>query len=287
MKHTEYSWELAGKKVFAQSWMPEKDPVAIINLVHGLGEHSGRYSRWAGLFAGAGYGVVSTDLFGHGKTEGRIGHVKTYQLLLDQVDLLLAESEMNYPGIPRILYGHSMGGNIAINYAISKDPPFSALIASSPWLRLVIPVSALERVGSRVANSIVPGLVIRAKGLGAEKLSHDPDHWDSVRNDPLVHRKVSIRYAHEMMKQGENAISHGSRIKKPFLLMHGDADEITSNAASTEFMAGTPDTARLKIWEGLRHELHNELEHKDVFKFVVDWIGSLKPAGGQTTNREE
>lgn len=276
MIHTEYEWSLEGKKVFAQSWQSDTEPKAIINLIHGMGEHSGRYERWGGLFADAGYALISTDLFGHGKTEGRIGHINSYQSLLDQVDMMLAKSEEMFPGIPRILYGQSMGGNIAINYAISKNPPISALIAASPWLRLVIPVSGVEKAFSRVFNSLAPGLRVKAKGLGAEKLSDDPEHWESVRNDPGCHRKISAKYAYEIMKMGEYAIGHASRINKPFLLMHGSGDEITSHKASEEFSRNSSERTQLKIWEGFRHEMHNMLEHKEVFNYILNWLEAQK-----------
>jgi alpha-beta hydrolase superfamily lysophospholipase len=276
MIHTEYNWLLTGKRIFAQSWVPERTPKASINLIHGLGEHSGRYSRWGSLFAEKGYALTAMDLFGNGQTEGKQGHIKSYQSLLDQVDLMLQESEKNFPGAPRILYGHSMGGNIAINYGISKDPPVSGLIATSPWLRLVIPVSTIEKVFSKVANSLAPGMRIKAKGLGAEKLSRDPEHWADVRSDPLVHRKISARYVYEIMNMGEYALGNVPKINKPFLLMHGNADEITSHKASEELGSIIPDKIRLKIWDGLRHEMHNEPEYKEVFNYVVDWIEGLK-----------
>lgn len=276
MEHAEYEWILDGRKVFAQAWGPDKDPKGVVCLLHGMGEHSGRYARWGSLFAGSGYVLLAMDLFGHGKTEGKTGHVRSYSLLLDQVDLMLEKAKELFPGIPRILYGHSMGGNIAINYAISKDPPVSALIASSPWLRLVIPVSKAEKVFSRIGNSLFPGLRIKARGLSAELLSQDPEHWADLRSDPLVHRRISPRYAYEMMRQGEYALKHVYRINKPFLLMHGNADEITSYKASEEFVASTSDRSRFKIWEGLRHELHNEPQYKAVFRYVLDWLGELQ-----------
>jgi alpha-beta hydrolase superfamily lysophospholipase len=276
MEHREYEWNLDDKKVFAQAWLPEKDPGGIVNLIHGMGEHSGRYSRWGNLFADSGYALFAMDLFGHGKTEGKKGHVKSYQLLLDQVDLMLRKTEELFPGIPRILYGHSMGGNIAINYAISKAPAISALIASSPWLRLVIPVSLAEQIFSKFANSLMPGLRVKAKGIGAERLSHDPEHWEDLRSDPLMHRLISARYAYEVINRGEYALKHVYRINKPFLLMHGNADEVTSHKASEAFVANTSAGTQLKIWEGLRHELHNEIEYKEVFAYVLQWIQGLK-----------
>jgi alpha-beta hydrolase superfamily lysophospholipase len=116
---------------------------------------------------------------------------------------------------------------------------------------------------------------MKAKGVGAERLSHDPDHWESVRNDPQVHRKITARYAWEVLNQGEYALRHVYRINKPFLLMHGDADEITSHRASEEFVANTSDRTKLKIWEGLRHEVHNEFEYMEVFGYVLGWIEGL------------
>jgi alpha-beta hydrolase superfamily lysophospholipase len=276
MQHKEYRWELDGKKVFAQAWLPGTEPRAIINLIHGLGEHSGRYAHWGKLFAEEGFAMLGMDLFGNGQTEGRTAHVRNYQLLLDQVDLMLARAEENFPGVPRILYGHSLGGNIAINYAISKDPPVSALIASSPWLRLSFRISPVERSAVRIVNAIVPGLRIGAKGVHAERLSHDPEHWEDVRQDPLNHNKISIRYLHEVITMGEYAIENASRLNIPFLLIHGDADEITSHKASEELVANISGKAKLKIWEGLRHELHNEFEQKEVFRYVKEWIGGLQ-----------
>jgi alpha-beta hydrolase superfamily lysophospholipase len=272
MTHTEYEWMLDGKTVFAQSWLPENEPGAVIVMIHGLGEHSGRYEFWAKLFTEAGYGFLTTDLIGHGRTEGKTGHTKSYQLLLDQVDLLISKSGELFPGIPRVLYGHSMGGNIVINYAIAKDPPINALIASSPWLRLVNPVGGIEKIFTQVFNAIAPALTVKAGRVGAEKLSRNPEHWEDVRSDPVVHRKVSVRYGHEIIKYGEHALRNASRINKPFLLMHGDADEITSHKASEELASRSPEKTRLKIWEGLRHELHNELENREVFKYILSWL---------------
>ena len=272
MTHTEYTWQLAGKRIFAQAWIPGTQPRAVVILLHGLGEHSGRYGRWGSLFNSAGYALLSSDLFGHGRTEGKKGHVKSYQLLLDQVDLMMEKSREIFPDIPRILYGQSMGGNIAINYAISKDPPVSALIVSSPWLKLVVPESPLKKMLAKAVNAIFPGLRIKAGRVGAELLSHDPEHWADVRSDPLVHNLVSLRYACEMMTRGEYALRHVYKINKPFLLMHGSGDGITSHKASEDFVANTSERTHLKIWEGLRHELHNELEYREVFQYIINWL---------------
>jgi alpha-beta hydrolase superfamily lysophospholipase len=276
MIHTEYEWlSQENKRVYAQSWLPDDQLKGIICLIHGLGEHSGRYARWAELFVQAGYGMLAPDLPGHGRTEGRKAYVKSYQILLDQVDLVLQQAEILFPGIPRILYGHSMGGNIVINYAISRDSPIKALIASAPWLRLTFKVSPVELFFGKIMNSLIPRVRFKRKGTKAENLSHNPEHWADVRSDPLNHSLVTGRYFWIIHQQGEYAMENANRINKPFLLMHGRDDKVTSPKASEEFTAGSGDQTLFKIWEGLYHELHWEFEYKDVGKFVIEWLEGL------------
>ena len=178
MIHTEYDWLSQEKKqVYAQSWLPDDQLKGIICLIHGLGEHSGRYARWAELFAQAGYGMLAPDLPGHGRTEGRKAYIQSYEVLLDHVDLVLQQAETLFPGIPRILYGHSMGGNIVINYAMYREAPVKALIVSSPWLRLTFRVTALDLALGKLMNKLLPRVRFKRKGTQPENLSHNPDHW--------------------------------------------------------------------------------------------------------------
>lgn len=276
MLHTEYEWQsLEKKRIFAQSWIPESALKGIICLVHGLGEHSGRYARWAEQFVLAGYGMMAVDLPGHGRTEGRKAYVKDYDTLLDCVDLLLSKSEELFPDVPRILYGHSMGGNIAINYAILRDAPYKGLIASSPWLRLTFRVSPQELAMGKLMNTLFPRVRFKRKGTNTERLSHDPEHWADVRFDPLNHGMVTGRYFWIIHQHGEYALKHAGRIKMPFLLMHGGDDQVTSPEASEELAAGCGDQTRFKRWDGLYHELHWEFEYKEVAKYVINWLDSL------------
>jgi len=276
MIHTEYEWLSREKKrVYAQSWLPDNQLKGIICLIHGLGEHSGRYSRWAELFTREGYGMLAPDLAGHGRTEGRRAYVQSYQVLLDQVDLVLVQAEKLFPGVPRILYGHSMGGNIVLNYAISREAPIKALIASSPWLRLTFRVTPLDLALGKIMNNLFPRVRFKRKGTRAEALSHNPEHWEDVRADPLNHGMVTGRYFWIIYQQGEYALANANKIKQPFLLMHGTDDKVTSPKASEEFAASSGEQTLLKLWDGLYHELHWEFEYKDVGKYVIDWLETL------------
>jgi alpha-beta hydrolase superfamily lysophospholipase len=276
MKHEEYEWLAQDKKqVYAQSWLPDGQMKGIICLVHGLGEHSGRYARWAGQFVPSGYGMLASDLPGHGRTKGRKAYVESYLALLAHVDLVLEKAEKRFPGVPRILYGHSMGGNIAINYVISKNAQVRALIASSPWLRLTFRVSPLELALGRFMNRFLPRVRFKRKGTNAERLSHDPEHWADVRSDPLNHRMVTGRYFWIIHQYGEYAMNHAGRISMPVLLMHGSEDEITSPEASEDFAAGCGEKAHIRIWDGFYHELHWEFEYEDVAKYIIGWLENL------------
>lgn len=275
MIHTEYEWiSQEKKKIFAQSWVPEGKMTGVINLIHGLGEHSGRYERWASLFVEKGWGMLTCDLIGNGRSEGKRGHVKNYQVLMNQIDLLLQKSDELFPGTPRILYGHSMGGNLVINYAISKDPGTIALIATSPWLKLVIPITSVQQILIRTLNTLLPGLSTKWP-KNPENLTHDPEIWAELQDDPLNHGYVSARLLSEIIKHGLFALRHVYKINKPFLLMHGSGDKITSHKTSKDFVSNTSERTRLKIWEGLRHELHNEFEYREVFDYVFEWIKGL------------
>jgi alpha-beta hydrolase superfamily lysophospholipase len=276
MIHTEYEWLSQEKKqVFAQSWLPDDHPKGIICLIHGLGEHSGRYERWAELFMQAGYGMLIPDLPGHGQTEGRKAYVKDYNNLLDCVDLLLGKSEELFPGVPRILYGHSMGGNIVINYAISREAHLKGLIASSPWLRLTFRVTSMDLALGKFMSRVFPRLRFNRKGTNTERLSQDPEHWADVRSDPLNHGLVTGRYFWIIHKQGEYALAHADKIKQPFLLMHGTDDKVTSPKASEEFAAASGDQTKFKLWNGLYHELHWEFEYKEVGNYIIDWLDAI------------
>ncbi len=276
MIHTEYEWLSQEKKqVYAQSWLPDDHLKGIICPIHGLGEHSGRYARWAELFVKAGYGMLAPDLPGHGRTEGRKAFVQSYPVLLDHVDLILEQADKLFPGVPRILYGHSMGGNIVINYAITREAPIRALIATSPWLRLTFRVSRLELALGKFMNSVFPRIRFKSKGTNTERLSHDPEVWADVRADPLNHGMVTGRYFWIIHQQGEYAMANANKIKQPFLLMHGGDDKITSPKASEEFAAASGDQTQFKLWDGLYHELHWEFEYKDVGKYVIEWLEAL------------
>jgi len=246
-------------------------------MVHGLGEHIGRYDHWAQRFVKNGVGFIGYDQRGHGHSDGKHGSPKKAALLVNDARMMVAETRKNYPGIPVIMYGHSMGGNIAINYVISETETVDALIVTSPWLKLAHPPTKFMYSIVSLLNTIAPGLKLN-NGLNPAHISHIQSEVEAYVNDPMVHPKISAGLFASLDLAGQHALRNVYKINCPFLLMHGTGDQITSWRASEEFVMNTSDRTRLKLWDGAYHELHNEPEREEVFNYILDWLKENKLA---------
>lgn len=276
MQHQEYEWTSKdSRKLFGQSWSPEKEGDITIMMVHGLGEHSGRYQRWAELFVEKSYNFISVDFRGHGRSEGKRGHARTFERMLDDIDVLIRESAKIFPGSKLVMYGHSMGGNLALNHVIMRNYPLDALIVTSPWLRLTRPPSDPVLVMAGILNRVIPSLQI-PNGLNPDDISHDPEVVRHYTKDPLNHNRISLKLFFELYNGGYHALRNVYKINCPFLIMHGTGDNITSHKASETYVLNTNNRTHLKLWEGQYHELHNELIYKDVFQYIINWLSGYK-----------
>jgi len=289
MAHIEFTKQSPDNLAFYfQGWQPEGAPKAVICLVHGLGEHTGRYAHVAATLNAAGYAVLGFDLRGHGKSEGLRGHTPTYDALMDDIGRLLDEAEARYPGKPRFLYGHSLGGNLVLNYALrrhltpiplssqergggGRGASVTGVISTSPGLRVATPPPALQVLLAKVMNKLNPGMQM-ANGLALDGLARDPEVIRAYTSDPLVHNKISVRLALGMLEAGEWALAHAAEFPVPLLLVHGSADKLTSAAASQEFAAKVRGDCTLRIWDGFYHETHNEPEKAEVLGDMVEWL---------------
>jgi acylglycerol lipase len=278
MNHIEFTRRSPDKlKFYFQGWEPEAALRAVVCLVHGLGEHTGRYAHVAAALTAAGYAVLGFDLRGHGKSEGLRGHTPSYDTLMDDISRLLDEVAQRYPGKPRFLYGHSLGGNLVLNYTLKRKPQLAGVVATSPLIRTTNPAPAVKITLGKLMYKLQPGMTM-ANGIPLDSLAHDPEVGRTYANDPLVHNKISARLALDMLQAGEWALAHAAEFPLPLLLVHGTADEITSAAATQEFAGKVRGDCTLKLWDGFYHETHNEPEKAEVLGFMVAWIGSHLPA---------
>ena len=276
MNNQTYSWIAPDRtRLFAQSWTAENDQKKLILLVHGLGEHCGRYEQWAQLFNKRGYSLLSLDLHGHGRSEGKRGHVKSIDVFLDDIDVLYQKSNELFPGYKKILYGQSMGGNLVLNHVISRNRPVAAVIASSPWFRMYKEPSDLVLTMVSHLKKILPSFTL-SNQLIADHISHDPEVIRDYQRDPLNHDRISFKMFHELYHGGYNALRNVYKINYPLLIMHGQADTITSPKASEEFVMNTSNLTRLKLWPNQYHELHNEFIKEEVHSYIISWLEEHK-----------
>lgn len=276
MKYFESSFESTdGEKIFICEWKPDKDLKGIICLVHGLGEHIGRYSHVAEIFNSYGYALIGLDIRGHGRSPGKRGHIEDYDLIMDDIEALIDEAIEKYPGRPCYLYGHSMGGNLVINYALRREAKVKGVIATSPWLRLTKPPSPRMIKLIEILNYICPSFT-QENGLKSTDLCKDKESTKKYDKDPLVHSRISARLFTTVHRAGIWSINNANRISTPLLILHGKADKITSYEASEELVAKASQYSSIKLWDGLYHELHNESRRNEIYEYIFDWIDKSK-----------
>jgi acylglycerol lipase len=273
MTRYKHSWFTTGdkKKLYLQEWVPEKDPTALILYVHGLGSHGGRLDHWGERFVRKGVAFFAYDQRGHGKSDGKRGHPTHIKFLINDVKAMVGHLREIFPGKPVVLYGHSMGGAVAINYVISTTYTVDALIVTSPWLKLVKPPSKTLVSLIKPLLRIAPGITL-PNGLDPKDISRDEQEVRKYAEDPLVHNKISIGLFKSTYDAGYNALRNVYKINCPFLIMHGTGDRITSARASEEYVMNTSDRTRLKLWEGGYHELHHEPIREEVFNYIAGWL---------------
>lgn len=259
---------LDGKELFVKEWSV-KEPKAAIALVHGLGEHIIRYDHFADFFNKNGITVVGFDHRGHGQTAGRRGHSPGFGAMMDDVDALLETLKQKYPGIPLFLYGHSMGATLVLNHILRRKPDIKAGIASAPAIKLKNKPSAVLVGLGKLMRNIYPGFV-QPNGLDPNHVSRDPEEVAKYINDPLVHNKVSASLGMDLLDGGQWLDSFGGEPSIPLLIMHGEDDQISWAGSSEKFAEKMGAT--FKKWEGLYHEIHNELEQQQVFEYTLEWI---------------
>jgi acylglycerol lipase len=241
-------------------------------LVHGLHEHGGRYRHVAERLARSGYASYVVDHPGHGRSSGARGNISSMAGTVDGVDQLVRLAGERHPGAPLFVYGHSMGGLIALTYLTgSPDARIRGAVISAPALD----TGAANGVQRRVApllSRVLPNLGVLA--LDAEAVSRDPEVVRDYRTDPLNHTgKVRARTGSEMMLATAAIPERLPKLTLPLFVLHGGADRLVPTAASevVPARAGSSDVTRT-VYDGLYHEPHNEPEREQVLGDVVAWL---------------
>lgn len=261
------------KSIYVREWLPASgQPKAIVCIIHGQGEHGERYRGVAEQMTEAGYIVVAYDQLGHGRSEGKRGHISAMSAAIDDAMRLMEEAKDRHPGLPMMLYGHSMGGNIALNCALQRKPEIIGLILTSPWLKLAFKPSAVKEWLGRYVAFLLPTLPM-STGLKSEDLFRPSELCiPPIQDDPLNHTTITPKAYLEVQSSGEWALRHGHELHVPLLLMHGTADRVTSFKASKELADSLQERCEWHAKEGGLHELHNDKDGKESIRFIVEWM---------------
>lgn len=256
--------------LFIQSWQVSR-PVGTIGIVHGLGDHSGRYRHVAKFFSEHRFNVIAYDRRGHGKSGGKRGHADSFDVLLDEVSLLVVESEKEWGDTPFFLYGHSQGGNLVLNYLLRRNPEIAGVISTDPWIRLAFEAPAVKVFFAKLLRPFFPSLT-QPNTLNINHLSRDTAVVEAYKNDPLVHDRISLAMGLEMIEAARFLDEFSGTANLPLLLMHGGADQITSAQASADFAARLSGDVTFQLWKDSYHEIHNEPNQGEVMQFILDWM---------------
>jgi alpha-beta hydrolase superfamily lysophospholipase len=275
LRRTEgYLQGASGKRLFRRAWLPEA-PSRVVVLVHGFGEHCGRYEEMAIWLAGRGCAVHAYDQQGHGRSSGARGHADRFEDLLDDLAAFLDDVAEQHPDKPRVLIGHSMGGLVVCALAATREPEIDWLVSSAAALAISPDQSRLKLALARIFGRIWPTLAMDA-GLDVQGLSRDPRVIERYQADPLVHGTMSAALASGMLEATVRTMSAAGQVRVPALILHGAADPLCLPAGSEAFYAGLPRDevagSELRTYPELKHEIFNEPERETVYGDVIAWV---------------
>ncbi|WP_462319588.1 alpha/beta hydrolase [Marinilabilia sp.] len=260
-----------GTFLIGRFWKPNGYPRAVICLIHGIGEHSGRYHYWAGRFCSAGFMVYSVDLRGHGLSEGKRGHIDRLSNYLDDINSLVRRVKHNWEELPLFIYGHSMGGNLVLNFLIRKRQDFSGAIVTSPWLKLVHPPSPFVVKLAASLDKVFPKLTFHT-GIKSSQLTSDSTEQNESDKDSLMHGFISLRLFNELNKSAQEPMERSSRLSIPVFFAHGTNDEITDFETTRKLAEKLSESATFYAAPDARHEIHREPVADNLFENISNWM---------------
>lgn len=273
MKHIEGNFKgVRNTSIYYQTWLPEMDTKAVLLVVHGLGEHSGRYGNVVNHFVPLGYAVYAFDLIGHGKSEGMREYIERFEDYTDLLTMFYTQVISWQPGKPIFLLGHSMGGTIACYYLLDHQEQFKGAVISAPLIKLSDTISpATVRMG-KILSRLAPkaGLLT----LDASLISRDPAVVAAYVNDPLVfHQKTTARLSAELLRAMLRVAAEIHKISTPFIAVQASEDKLVDpGGAQMLYDQASSRDKTLKIYPGLYHEVFNEPERAQVLGDVETWL---------------
>jgi acylglycerol lipase len=273
MNHIEGNFKgVRNINIYHQGWNPEANVKAVLLIVHGLGEHSGRYMNLVNHLVPLSFAVYGWDHIGHGKSDGGREIVERFEDFTDNLTIFYNMVKVWKPGVPIFLLGHSLGGLIAAYYLLDQQTIFRGAILSAPLVKVSANISSMTILMGKLLSSIAPKTGIIT--LDATAISSDQEVVTTYVNDPLVfHGKTPARLAAEMLKAMQYVGNHVGKISLPFITLQGSKDSLVDMGGAKMLYEKASSTDKvIKIYEGLYHEVFNEPERAIVIKDVEAWL---------------
>lgn len=263
---------IGGIDLYAQGWLPETAPRAVIVVSHGLAEHGGRYETLAGELVQRGYAVYALDQRGHGRSSGPRANIERFSHLVSDFCAFTGRCAREHPDTPVFMLGHSMGGAVAFASALRVQHTLRGLVLSAPALATDQKVGPLQEMFARFLSVVAPNTGVLA--LPANAVSRDPSVVARYEADPLVHHKaIPARTLVELLSAMKDFPARAHELRLPTLVLHGTADTLVPLAATRPVYQafGTRDRV-LKLYDGLYHEVFNEPEREKVTADLFGWL---------------
>lgn len=279
MQRTTSSFQSSdGLKIYTESWLPDDKPKAIVIIVHGYGEHVGRYAHVAEWLVNAGYAVCGLDHRGHGRSEGLRAHFDNFAQPVNDLKQYFDQIKQTHPGKKIFLWAHSMGSLIGLTFALRYQDELAGMVVSGTAVNGdETQPAALIAVG-KILSKVIPRVAL-IPALPATALSHDPAVVSAYDSDPLNYRGAwRVLMGSLLIEAGQRIRARAGELRLPLLLMHGGDDQLVPKSGSELIYARASSTDKtLKIYGGLYHEVHNELEKDAVLNDAVSWLDQRSP----------
>ncbi len=265
----------SGAELFACSWEAKGRSSVNVLLIHGLGEHVGRYQVVAEFLVDQGYNVYAFDQVGFGKSPGKRGHVSSFDVYFRDIHRFVQIIKDPWNRHKTVILGHSMGGLLSLAYGIKYPNQVDGYIISSPALKNY-PVPKNLEFFLKIFNRVVPWISLR-NSLPADKLSHNSKVVEAYMADPLVHDKVTPRFVSELIKVIDFTQANAHLFQEPLLMLYAGQDQIVDPEGVKEFVSklGTEVPKEIICYEDMYHEIFNEANREVVLTKINHWLGQL------------
>uniref|UniRef100_A0A7N0V7E7 Serine aminopeptidase S33 domain-containing protein n=1 Tax=Kalanchoe fedtschenkoi TaxID=63787 RepID=A0A7N0V7E7_KALFE len=275
---TELFYGVRNNALFCRSWLPASpgEVRGVLIIIHGLNEHSGRYTQFAKQLTDCHYGVYAMDWIGHGGSDGLHGYVPSLDHVVADTGAFLEKIKAENPGVPCFLFGHSTGGAVVLKAACYPHikKMLEGIILTSPALR-VKPAHPIVGAVAPLVSLVVPKLQFKGANRKGIPVSRDPTALAAKYSDPLVYTgPIRARTGHEILRICSYLMRNLKSVSVPFLVLHGTADKVTDPLASQDLYRKASSTFKdIKLYEGFLHDLLFEPEREEIGQDIINWMG--------------